>query len=33
VGEMDVKSVKLKQSLLTEKGPVYSDVKVFELQD
>ena len=32
-GEMDVKFMKLKQSLLTKKGPIYSDVKVFELQD
>ncbi len=32
VGEMDVKFVKLKQSVLTKKGPVYSDVKVFELK-
>jgi 2'-5' RNA ligase len=33
LGEMNVKSVKLKQSVLTRSGPVYSDVKVIELQD
>ena len=33
VGGMDVKFLKLKQSMLTERGPVYSDVKVFELQE
>ena len=31
VGEMDVKLVKLKASSLTEKGPVYSDARVFRL--
>ncbi len=31
LGEMIVKFVKLKQSILTREGPVYSDVKVFEL--
>ncbi len=30
-GGMDVKFVKLKQSILQKDGPVYSDVKVFEL--
>jgi len=30
-GEMDVKVVKLRQSMLDKKGPQYSDVKVFEL--
>lgn len=33
VGEMDVKSVKLKQSMLTRNGPVYSDLSVFELRE
>lgn len=32
LGEMDVKFVKLKQSVLTKKGPIYSDLKVFELE-
>ncbi len=32
IGEMDVKEIKLKSSVLTEKGPVYSDVKVFGLE-
>lgn len=31
LGEMDVKEVKLKKSVLTGSGPVYSDVKVFTL--
>ncbi len=31
VGEMYVKEIKLKQSILTKKGPVYKDVKVFGL--
>ncbi len=31
LGEMPVKFVKLKQSTLTKKGPIYSDLKVFEL--
>ena len=31
IGEMEVKEVKLKKSLLTPEGPVYSDVAVFSL--
>lgn len=31
IGEMDVKFVKLKQSVLAKKGPAYSDVKAFEI--
>jgi 2'-5' RNA ligase len=31
LGEMLVKFVKLKQSTLTKKGPIYSDLKIFEL--
>lgn len=31
VGEVRVKEVKLKQSVLTPQGPIYSDVKVFPL--
>jgi len=31
IGEMKVKTVKLKQSILTKQGPVYKDVKVFDL--
>jgi len=31
LGEMDVKLVKLKQSVLSSKGPTYTDLKVFEL--
>ena len=27
----DVKEIKLKKSVLTPKGPIYSDIKVFEL--
>jgi 2'-5' RNA ligase len=31
LGEMDVKFVKLKRSMLAPEGPAYSDVKTFEL--
>lgn len=31
IGEMLVKEIKLKNSVLTEKGPIYSDLKVFIL--
>jgi 2'-5' RNA ligase len=31
LGEMDVKLVKLKQSVLSREGPQYTDLKVFEL--
>jgi len=31
LGEMDVKLVKLKQSVLSREGPHYTDIKVFEL--
>ena len=33
VGEVRVKDVKLKQSVLTPQGPVYSDVKIFPLKE
>jgi len=32
VGEVRVKEIKLKKSVLTPRGPVYSDVKVFSLK-
>ncbi|NIO22441.1 MAG: RNA 2',3'-cyclic phosphodiesterase [Candidatus Aenigmarchaeota archaeon] len=32
IGEMDVKHVKLKSSVLTRDGPVYSDLAIFELK-
>ena len=32
VGEVRVKEIKLKKSVLTPQGPVYSDVKVFQLK-
>lgn len=32
LGEMDVKLVKLKQSILSREGPHYTDLKVFELE-
>lgn len=31
IGEMDVKTVKLKNSTITRKGPVYTDLSVFNL--
>jgi 2'-5' RNA ligase len=31
IGEVHVKEIKLKQSMLTPQGPIYSDVKVFPL--
>ena len=31
IGRMSVNKIKLKKSILTEKGPVYEDIKVFEL--
>ena len=31
IGEVIVKEVKLKESILTKKGPIYRDVKVFKL--
>jgi len=31
VGELDVKEIKLKSSVLTKKGPIYSDVRAFEI--
>jgi len=33
IGEMYVKNVKLKKSVLTQKGPVYSDLVVFKLRE
>lgn len=33
IGEMEVNKIKLKSSDLTKKGPVYSDLEVFELGD
>jgi 2'-5' RNA ligase len=33
IGEMEVDKIKLKSSDLTKKGPVYSDLDVFELGD
>jgi 2'-5' RNA ligase len=32
IGEMTVKDVKLKKSVLTRSGPVYSDMAVFKLE-
>ncbi len=29
-GEMEVKNFRLKQSILTPKGPIYKDLRVFE---
>ncbi|MCX6814849.1 MAG: RNA 2',3'-cyclic phosphodiesterase [Candidatus Aenigmarchaeota archaeon] len=31
IGEVHVKEIKLKQSVLTPQGPIYSDVKIFPL--
>lgn len=31
IGEMEVNEIKLKKSTLTPKGPIYDDLKVFEL--
>ena len=31
IGSMPVREIKLKKSILTAKGPVYEDIKVFEL--
>jgi 2'-5' RNA ligase len=31
IGEMEVKSISLKKSTLTPKGPIYEDLKIFEL--
>jgi 2'-5' RNA ligase len=33
VGEVRVKEIKLKKSVLTPQGPIYSDVKVFQLKE
>jgi 2'-5' RNA ligase len=33
IGEVRVKEIKLKQSVLTLQGPIYSDVKIFRLKE
>ncbi len=33
IGEFYVNKIKLKKSVLTKKGPIYSDLKVFELSE
>jgi 2'-5' RNA ligase len=31
IGEMEVSQISLKKSTLTPRGPIYEDIKVFEL--
>jgi 2'-5' RNA ligase len=33
MGEVPVKEIRLKQSVLTPQGPIYSDVKIFQLKE